>query len=212
MRALSAFSGESSVGTWQLVVLDDRIFSTGYVYAAGDNTDAVPAGSAPRFGTALGTELTLTTDNPPMFTPIEQWRLAHFGSSANSGIGANTADPDFDGSPNILEYALDRAPLSGNGVDGDAGLPEENAASGLGIVIDLPNPAPADILYEVRGGSGLDTSVWTVGADKSGTGAWNDTPEASLTTGAVIDGRQIVEISVTGYSFMHLRVSEIVSP
>ena len=209
---LSAFSGEGSVGTWQLVVLDDLTGDTGYVYAAGDDSNAVPDALASRFGIALGTELTLTTDNLPALTPIAQWRLAKFGSPANSGIGANSADPDFDASPNILEYALDRDPLSGDGADGNAGLPEESVASSLGIVIDLPNPAPTDILYEVRGGSGLNTSIWTVGADKSGTGSWNVDPGDSLTTGAVIDGRQIVEISIAGYSFMHLRVSEIVAP
>ncbi len=37
---------------------------------------------------------------------LEEWRLAHFGTTANAGPAANTADPDGDGVNNLMEYAL----------------------------------------------------------------------------------------------------------
>lgn len=38
------------------------------------------------------------------------WRTQHFGSSANSGNGADLADPDKDGLVNMLEYGLGKDP------------------------------------------------------------------------------------------------------
>ena len=38
------------------------------------------------------------------------WRQTHFGSTANSGNAADGADPDRDGMPNLLEYALNLPP------------------------------------------------------------------------------------------------------
>lgn len=47
----------------------------------------------------------------PVLSLLEQWRQSAFGSSANSGSGADAADPDHDGLPNLLEYALGSNPL-----------------------------------------------------------------------------------------------------
>jgi hypothetical protein len=44
-------------------------------------------------------------------TGIELWRLTHFGTTEGTGTAANSADPDGDGIPNILEYALGSNPL-----------------------------------------------------------------------------------------------------
>ena len=41
---------------------------------------------------------------------IEAWRLAKFGTTGNSGAGANDADFDLDGLKNLVEYALGLAP------------------------------------------------------------------------------------------------------
>ncbi len=42
--------------------------------------------------------------------PITVWRQNHFGTTSNSGNAADTADPDGDGVPNLLEYALGSVP------------------------------------------------------------------------------------------------------
>ena len=41
----------------------------------------------------------------------EQWRSQYFGSAANTGDGADDADPDFDGLVNRLEFAAGSHPL-----------------------------------------------------------------------------------------------------
>jgi autotransporter-associated beta strand protein len=38
--------------------------------------------------------------------PIQQWRFTHFATHANTGESADLADPDHDGSVNLVEYAL----------------------------------------------------------------------------------------------------------
>jgi lysophospholipase L1-like esterase len=43
---------------------------------------------------------------------VENWRFANFGSAADSGNGAYDADPDNDGSSNLLEYAFGTVPTS----------------------------------------------------------------------------------------------------
>ena len=67
-------------------------------------------------GTANGG---IDTSAPQTFTitvtdPMDDWRMLHFGSTANSGNGATTADPDFDGLENLIEYAFGLNPNSGS--------------------------------------------------------------------------------------------------
>ena len=45
-------------------------------------------------------------------TPQETWRFAYFGSTANLGQGADTANPDGDGWNNAQEYVLGGNPLA----------------------------------------------------------------------------------------------------
>lgn len=42
---------------------------------------------------------------------LQNWRQAHFGTTAGTGDAADAADPDGDGVPNAWEYALGRNPL-----------------------------------------------------------------------------------------------------
>jgi sugar lactone lactonase YvrE len=69
--------------------------STYYYRISASNID----GSA---STRQGTFTTLTL--------TQGWRQTHFGSTANSGSAADGADPDRDGLPNLLEYALNLSP------------------------------------------------------------------------------------------------------
>jgi hypothetical protein len=43
-------------------------------------------------------------------TPLEAWRLANFGNASNTGIGADSADPDGDGENNLAEYTAGTDP------------------------------------------------------------------------------------------------------
>ena len=111
-------------------------------------------------------------------SPIEGWRLANFGSPANSGVGADDWDYDSDLIANLMEYGLGRSPLLGTANDGQAGLPtavidsvEPLLAGRLTLICDLPHPAPADIAYHVEVTATLE-GTWTQLASKSGSGAW----------------------------------------
>jgi hypothetical protein len=59
----------------------------------------------------------LPTPLPVTIKPIQEWRRLHFGSVANSGNGSDMADPDSDGIPNLMEYALSTNPLIANTQD-----------------------------------------------------------------------------------------------
>jgi hypothetical protein len=56
-------------------------------------------------GTQNSTGGTFTT-----LTMTQVWRQTHFGNPANTGSAADAADPDSDGLPNLLEYALNLPP------------------------------------------------------------------------------------------------------
>lgn len=99
------------------------LLDTGFTPVAGDSFDLFNAAGFTGGWTALdlpplpsplqwdtsdlATTGTLAVISP---TPIEQWRMLHFGSFANSGDGADGIDFDHDGLPNLLEYALDGNP------------------------------------------------------------------------------------------------------
>lgn len=56
--------------------------------------------------------LVLETLTPvPALSPLESWRLQKFGTHIPEGRAADHADPDGDGVPNLLEYALGGDPL-----------------------------------------------------------------------------------------------------
>ncbi|MBL9145880.1 MAG: lamin tail domain-containing protein [Verrucomicrobiaceae bacterium] len=112
-------------------------------------------------------------------TPINGWRQTYFGSNANSGNAANTADFDGDGVSNLLEYALGANPASINGDDGIGALPEGISGNAsdqpllqdrLYLSFSIPQTAPADVTYTVQASDSLGT--WTDVARKTGTGAW----------------------------------------
>ncbi|MEM9079166.1 MAG: S8 family serine peptidase [Verrucomicrobiota bacterium] len=53
-------------------------------------------------------DISLTGDQ---LTPIEQWRLTHFGITEATGNAANDADPNNDGITNLLAFALGLSPF-----------------------------------------------------------------------------------------------------
>lgn len=108
----------------------------------------------------LGGQSSSTTVSITVLAPIDTWRQTHFGSTANTGEFADTADKDKDGIPNLLEYAL---------------VTDPNARTDLGtrVVSDLApiatdkhlrltvtkNPTSTDVTYTIEVSS--DLSTWT---------------------------------------------------
>jgi hypothetical protein len=97
------FLGSSQTGTYTLVTWADTTNFTAADFAATN----VGGGLAATFA-IVGKSLTVTIGSS--LSPLEQWRQTHFGSSANSGNGADGFDFDQDGIPNLLEYALGTTP------------------------------------------------------------------------------------------------------
>ena len=50
----------------------------------------------------------------PGTTALQDWRQSNFGTTADAGNAANTADPDGDGLPNLMEYATGLVPTAGS--------------------------------------------------------------------------------------------------
>ncbi len=81
---------------------------------------------------------------------IRLWRKNHFGSTTNSGDGANHADPDGDGLTNLMEYALGSHPLSHS----SSAVPSI-ATERDGLSFGIPATPPADVIYRVQASSDL---------------------------------------------------------
>ena len=96
--ALNWTNGESGAKTFTVPILNDN--------QASPNRTVNLALSSPTNGaSALGLQATavLTLIEPP----TSVWKLAHFGTNANNAaIAGDAADPDADGSANLLEYAF----------------------------------------------------------------------------------------------------------
>jgi autotransporter-associated beta strand protein len=87
--------------------------STNFTAANFSYTNLAP-GYGGTFSIVGGTQLNFQITAP---TPLESWRLAHFGTTADSGAAANFANPDADEYFNLVEFARDGNPHSG-GNDG----------------------------------------------------------------------------------------------
>ena len=102
----------------------------------------------------FGSDATFTT---PL--PIEAWRQQYFGDIANSGNGADTANPSGDGISNLMKYALWMDP-NRTGVLPSAELRDYGGTQYLSIIFSR-NPRASDLTYEVQAAGSLD-GPWTV--------------------------------------------------
>jgi hypothetical protein len=109
-------------------------------------------------------------ESPAEFSPRAAWRVAQF-SHPLSILARDEMDPDRDGRPNILEYALGTSPLVAGG--NAQGLQISAPAPGS-IELAFPyNEAYSDIQYKLM--RSLDGGAsWTAveSIQPSGTGSW----------------------------------------
>ena len=82
-------------------------------------------------------------------TALQAWRQTHFGTTANSGNAANTADPDKDGQPNLLEYALATSPNTAGA------LPVTVARSGAFLTLSFSRIADPNLIYTIEASDNL---------------------------------------------------------
>jgi hypothetical protein len=125
-------------------------------------------------------------------TPVESWRMQHFGSSVNEGQGADTAVNAGDGLPNLLKYALGLDPL----VPGVAPIITAISIDRLRLTAQK-NPSATDVNYIVEVSGDLTSSAnWTtVGVT------------TEIDTESQLRALDHVPVSESGARFLRLRVS-----
>ena len=86
--------------------------------------------------------------------PLAAWRQTNFGTTANSGSAADSADPDGDGVTNLLEYATGTDPNSASAAPTTLG----NSAGHLTLAFTRLRDA-TDVTYHVE--ASTDMITWT---------------------------------------------------
>lgn len=95
-------------------------------------------------------------------TAQQGWRYQHFNTANNSGDAADLADFDKDGLANLMEFAFDLDPKTGNATNGAAKLPEP-VVEGEYLVIRFTPPAAgvaAGLIYGAQASATLAVDSW----------------------------------------------------
>ncbi|MEX2380753.1 MAG: choice-of-anchor M domain-containing protein [Opitutales bacterium] len=111
-------------------------------------------------GTRVGDGV-LTTGDPVTFAflidpePFDFWRFEHFGFQVHDPMAADEADPDADGAPNLLEYAMGGNPLYPDQKREPVVEPREFADELYLTLTYWQPPEREDIRYEIQASSDL---------------------------------------------------------
>ena len=124
-------------------------------------------------------------------TMIQAWRQQVFGSTNNTGSGADNANPSGDGIPNLMKYALGLNPLSTNA----AAKPLALLTNGY-LQISFTRTNDPTLLYTVEGTS--DFASWIP--------VWSSTG-SSNTNGPVTIRDTNAPVSSTTRRFLRLKVT-----
>ncbi|HZQ45864.1 MAG TPA: DNA/RNA non-specific endonuclease [Verrucomicrobiae bacterium] len=125
-----------------------------------------------------------------ILAPVQSWRLQWFGTTANSGMAADTNKVTSDGMPNLLKYALGLNPLipTNSPVVGDISTGH--------LRLTLPkNPNASDVSFYVEVTGNL-TAGWTT----NGT-------TIDQNTSTMLQVHDNVPVGSAGERFIRLRVS-----
>jgi hypothetical protein len=112
-------------------------------------------------GSFLVSKTTATVTASQYLKALDTWRLVNFGTSANTGTAADTADPDGDGGTNLMEYALGTLPTSSAPV---ANTQTQVVSNRLTLTFSRVR---SDVTYFVEGSS--DFTTWAIIATNPGT-------------------------------------------
>lgn len=134
------------------------------------------------------------TDTPAGAPPIAEWRLQKFGSDANNdAIRSDNADPDFDGTVNLFEYAFGLEPL----IPSISGLPASSASGDYLTLIVQKNPAATDVTFTVQ-----------VNDDLANGAGWSPTNTTILqNTATLLEVRDNTPITGTPARYIRLQVT-----
>jgi hypothetical protein len=102
---------------------------------------------------------------------FDRWRQERFLRDYDEpGLSGPNRDPDADGLPNLLEFALDADPLASSGGLVDGSLHPSNGTWGLEFA---PNRDASDLVLEVQASD--DLRAWTTVARSASGGAFSPT-------------------------------------
>ena len=124
---------------------------------------------------------------------IEQWRALFFGTTNNSGVAADNADPDGDGQPNLMEYAFGLDPThSDAGSQLSAVVVHTNNAAWFGCSFPR-NTNATDLVIQVQAADTLSPSAWfPVASYYSNGSGW--TGPAQVWEQSILPGRVSVTV------------------
>lgn len=142
-------------------------------------------------GIIAGTSSAEVSATPAATATAQQtWRQTYFGTTANTGNAANTADPDGDGQSNLLEYALGSNPTVAGA------LPVTAARSGDNLALTFSHTGDSTLVYAIQATNDLGTTWTTIHTypafTTSGSTTYTDTA-VSLAT----QPRRFLRLSVT---------------
>jgi len=117
--------------------------------------------------TASDGQVTICDDVTIMDSPWETWRFDHFtiDELANPDTSGDQADPDGDGLPNLLEYALNLDPWATDATRGFTGTIERGAGTGESylVVRFTRRKEPSDLACQIQMSS--DLKNWSASPD-----------------------------------------------
>ncbi|MGV3662801.1 MAG: hypothetical protein ACO1TE_21635 [Prosthecobacter sp.] len=123
-------------------------------------------------------------------TLLQNWRLNHFGNPVNNGLGADLADPDRDGLPNLMEYAIGSDPEISN--SGPLTITKQAASY---AILNFARVADTTLLYEIQACHTLQDEWVTIW---SSTGAANLPGSTDVSDyGNIFNGRKFFRLRVT---------------
>ena len=140
------------------------------------------------FGTVPSNSALLT-----VLTPLQSWRQANFGTTDNIGSASDTADPDGDGTSNLLEYALGMNP---------------NVADSSGLPLVGTNASHLNLTLTITRGANTTSLTYTVEATSDLTGAWTTIySTAGVSVGDQVTVTDPQTLTGTSRRFLRLRVT-----
>ena len=191
-------------GAWTVLAPSLPAGSTAYSDTTGQQSVSYSYRIRSLFG-SIGSRYSATA-SASTFSPHEAWRFAHFGTSANTGLAADDADPDFDGILNLVELALGTDPNNGAAI----AQPGTSIDAANRLAVEFSRDAQfTNISYLVQTSSDLQT--WTTIAQSVGGG-----PTSNLSAFAVEEegiGGTRFRVTVTcppatgGHQFVRVKVN-----
>lgn len=131
--------------------------------------------------------------------PFDAWRFTHFSPEqlTDDTISGDTADPDADGTSNLLEYAFDTDPLNADGI---TRAPTLSLDDGRLALTYLEASGRSDLTYTVETSTDLSGN-WHSGID------YLEEISRVPATGAVGEMVTVRRIETAERQFLRLRVS-----